>query len=462
VVSQTIRGVTLENQSAQELWEVALGALQLQVSKSNYKTWLEKTVGASFRNNQFTVGVPNTFIAEYLDKNQRSLIEKTLIGITQRDIEVIFYVNGRHHESPASANARDKTTTTRQGIHGLNHKYTFDSFVEGNTNRFAYAAALGVAQNPGHSYNPLFICGGTGLGKTHLLHAIGHMAQARHIQVLYVSAERFTTEFITAIREKRTEEFGNKYRSVDVLLIDDIHFISGKGQTEEAFFHTFDELHNANHQIVLTSNLLPRAIPQLNNRLRSRCEGGLVVRIEPPDFETCLAILHAKAKKQGVSIPSDVLEFMVKRAYQNIRELEGGLNRIIAYARLTRAPFTPELAARAHEDIASKRPKAATITPGLVLDTVASSFQLTIPDLTGRKKDKETALARQIAMYLIRQKTNSSLVQIGLALGDKNAATVSYACTKIARDIDTSPYLQRKISDIQQTMSLAQKDANGQ
>ena len=404
------------------------------------------------------VGVPNTFVAEYLDKNQRSLIEKTLIGITHRDIEVLFYVNGKQQDSTAGSSARGNTVTAGQSFRGLNPKYTFDSFVEGNSNRLAYAAALGIAQNPGHSYNPLFICGGTGLGTTHLLHAIGHVAQARQIQVLYVSAERFTTEFITAIRERKTEEFGNKYRSADILLIDDIHFIGGKEQTEEAFFHTFDELHNANRQVVLTSNLLPRNIPRLNSRLRSRFEGGLVAKIQPPDFETCLAILQAKAGQQGVSIPSEVLELMAQRAYQNVRELEGCLNRIIAYARLTRAPFTPELAARAHEAIASKQPEAATITPELVLETVASSFQLTPPDLKGRKKDKETALARQVAMYLIRQKTNHSLAQIGHALGGKNPATVSHAYAKIATDIGNSPYLRRKILDIQQAISLAQKD----
>jgi len=448
----------LEARSTQEIWEAALGELQLQVSKPNYKTWLQKTVGLSFNDDQFTVGVPNTFVAEYLDQNQRSLIEKTLIGITQRNINVLFQVDGRYQNSRSSSGAREEPISARQANpHTLNPKYTFNSFVVGNSNRLAYAAALAVAENPGYSYNPLFICGGVGLGKTHLLHAIGCVAQASHIQVLYVSAERFTNEFITAIRERKTEEFRNKYRSVDMLLIDDIHFISGKEQTEESFFHTFDELHNANRQIVITGCYPPKAMYQLPDRLRSRFEWGLVADIQPPELETRLAILQTKAEQKGTEISLDVLEFISQQVQQNVRELEGALNRVIAYAKLVRASPTPEIAARALEDIASKQPKTASITPDLVLEAVASSFQLMPVDLKGRKKDKETALARQIAMYLIRQTTNCSLVQIGQALGGKNPSTVSHACEKITSDVDTSPYLRRKIMDIEQKICLTEK-----
>lgn len=212
--------------SAREIWEAALGELQIQVNKPNYRTWLEKTVGLSYQDNQFIVGVPNTFVAEYLDNNQRSLIEKTLIGLTRHDIKVLFSVDTKHQNSPGSYSAREEI------LPRFNPKYTFDSFIVGNCNRLAHAAALGIAENPGRSYNPLFIYGGVGLGKTHLLQAIGHMAQASSIQVLYVSGEQFTNEFINAIRERKTEEFHNKYRRVDMLLLDDIHFISGKEQTE--------------------------------------------------------------------------------------------------------------------------------------------------------------------------------------------------------------------------------------
>ena len=448
----------MEARSTQQIWEAALGELQLQVSKPNYKTWLKKTVGLSFHDDQFTVGVPNTFVAEYLDQNQRSLIEKTLIGITQRNINVLFQVDGRYPNSLGNSSAREETITARQAnLPRFNPKYTFDSFVVGKSNRLAYAAALAVAENPGYSYNPLFICGGVGLGKTHLLHAIGCVAQASHIQVLYVSAERFTNEFISAIRERKTEEFRNKYRSVDMLLIDDIHFISGKEQTEESFFHTFDELHNANRQIVITGCYPPKAMCQLPDRLRSRFEWGLVADIQPPDTETRLAILQTKAEQKGTEISLDVLVFLSQQVQQNVRELEGALNRVIAYAKLVRASPTPEIAARALEDIASKQPKTASITPDLVLEAVASSFQLMLVDLKGRKKDKETALARQVAMYLIRQATNCSLAQIGQALGGKNPSTVSHACEKITSDVDTSPYLRRKIMDIEQKICLTEK-----
>ena len=439
----------MEARSAKEIWEAALGELQIQVTKPNYRTWLEKTKGLSYHNNQFVVGVPNTFVAEYLDKNQHSLIEKTLIGLTKSDIEVLFHVSPREENPP---------TTIQQTTHPVcNSKYTFDSFIVGSSNRLAHAAALSVAESPGRSYNPLFIYGGVGLGKTHLLHAVYHMAQANNIKVLYVSAEQFTNEFITAIQEKSTEEFRSKYRSVDMLLIDDIHFISGKEQTEESFFHTFNELYNANRQIVITSDRPPKSMPLVEDRLCSRFEWGLIVDIQPPDFDTRLGILQSRAEEEGENVALDVLEFIAHRIQHNIRELEGSLHRAIAYAKLFRALLTPELAAQALEDIASKGAKSAFITPTLVIKIVANSFQLTPSDLKSRKRDKETALARQVAMYLIKQTTNCSLAQIGLELGGREHSTVIHAYQKIANDIDNSPYLRRKILDIQQGIYLKHK-----
>jgi len=437
----------MEARSAQEIWETALGELQLQVTKPNYRTWLEKTSGLSYQDNQFVVSVPNTFVAEYLAQNQRSLIEKTLIGLTHPAIEVRFRV----------ISGQETTATGQTTRPCCNFKYTFDSFVVSNSNRLAYAAALSVAENPGGSYNPLFIYGGVGLGKTHLLHAIYHLAQANNIKVLYVSAEQFTNEFINAIREKSTEEFRNKYRTVDMLLIDDIHFISGKEQTEESFFHTFNELHNANRQIVIASDRPPKSLPHIGDRLCSRFEWGLIADIQPPDFDTRLAILQAKAEQQEVKVALDVLEFIAHRIQQNIRELEGSLNRAIAYAKLFGAILTPELAARAVQDIATKDAKAASITPNLVMKMVAERFQLTPSDLISRKRDRVTALARQVAMYLLKQTTNRSLAQIGLELGNRDHATVIHACQKIANDMDNDPYLRRKILDIQQGLYLKPK-----
>ena len=451
----------MREQSAQEIWETALGELQLQVSKSNYRTWLAKTVGLSYQNKQFVIGVPNTFVAEYLDKNQRSLIEKTLIGLTHRDVAVTLHVNGRHQDSPGSHDAwEDLPATAQISSPRLNPKYTFDSFVVTSCNRLAHAAAIGVAENPGHSYNPLFIYGGVGLGKTHLLHAIGHMAQASNMRVLYLSAEQFTNEFINAIQERKTREFRSKFRNVDLLLIDDIYFISGKEQTEESFFHTFNELHNANRQIAITSDRPPKSMPQLKDRLRSRFEWGLIAHIKPPDFETRLAILQDKARQQGVDITLDTLELIAHRIQQNVRELEGSLNRVVAYSKLLRAMITPELANEALEDIADKQSKSAPPTTTLVIKTVADSFQLTASDLKSRKRDKQTTLARQVAMYLIRQETSCSLAQISKELGDREPITVSQACKKIASDINASPDLKQKILDIQQGISLKQKVQN--
>ncbi len=439
----------MDDRSAQKIWEAALGELQVQVSKPNYRTWFQKTIGLSYQDNQFTLGVPSSFVGEYLDRNQRSLIEKALIGFTSPGVQVIFQVNGQPYASSGKGDAPSGTPS-------FNPSYVFDAFIEGSSNRLARAAALAVAQSPGRSYNPLFIYGGVGLGKTHLLHAIGQAALSNRIRVVCVSAEQFTNEFVTAIRERRTEEFRNKYRSVGMLLIDDIQFISGKEQTEESFFHTFNELHNTNRQIVITSDRPPKEMPRLTERLRSRFEWGLLVDIQPPDYETRLAILQAKAKQKEANIYADVLEFIAHQIQRNIRELEGSLNRVVAYAKLLRAMPTVELAARALEDIASKVPNRTDITPGRLISATADSFQLSPEILVGRKRDKETVLARRVVMYLLRQETNYSLAQIGQELGDRDASAVTNACRKIAADIDNSPYLRRKITDIQQKISPSQ------
>ena len=425
----------MEARSAQEIWETALGELQLQVTKPNYRTWLEKTTGLSHENNRFVVGVPNAFVAEYLAQNQRSLIEKTLIGLTHPGIEVHFQV-----ASPAAAGR----STGPSG----NARYTFDNFVVSPSNRLAYTAARSVAEKPGASYNPLFIYGGVGLGKTHLMQAIYQLAQKENTKALYVSAEQFTNEFVGAIQNKSTAEFRRKYRHVDMLLIDDIQFLVGKEQTEESFFHTFNELHNANRQIVLASDRPPKSLPDMGDRLCSRFEWGLIADIQPPDFETRLAILKTKAEQQEIEVALDVLEFIAQRIQQNIRELEGSLNRAVAYAKLFGAILTPELAARAVQDITPNSNKTA-VAPELVMKLVAERFQLTPADLISRKRDRATALARQVAMYLLKEASSCSLAQIGLEFGNRNHATVIHACRKIASDMDNDSHLRRQVLDIQ-------------
>jgi len=425
-----------------------LGELQIQVSKPNYRTWFSKTIGLIYHDNQFVIGVPNTFAAEYLEKNQRSLIEKALNGLTSPGVQIAFRVNGNSHTQGNGATTAvipiPEPTYTK-----LNPNYVFDSFIEGNSNRLARAASLAVSQNPGHSYNPLFIYGGAGLGKTHLLHAIGQAATARHINVICTSAEQFTNEFVSALREKSTDEFRNKYRNIGMLLIDDIHFISGKEQTEESFFHTFNELHNTNRQIVITSDRPPKSMPLMEERLRSRFEWGLIVDIQPPDYETRLAILQYKAQRVGIHISHDVLEFISKQPQGNVRVLEGSLNRVIAYAKLLRVTPTLDIAAKALEDIGSREALPDIITPASIIVAVAASFQISSEELVGRKRDKDTTMARRLAMYLIRKETNCSLMQIGQELGNRDAAAVTTACKKIASDLNESPYLKRKMRDIQ-------------
>jgi chromosomal replication initiator protein len=435
----------MESSSAREIWDAALGDLQVQVSKPNYRTWLEKTIGLDYRDNRFTVSVPNTFVAEYLDKNQRSLIEKTLITLTSSpEIAITFQVDGRNNNSfsPGQRGGSPPTITAPR----LNSGYVFDSFAVGSSNLLAHATALGVAQNPGLIYNPLYICGGSGMGKTHLLHAIGHLVLARQVPVLCVSAEQFTNEFIRSVREGKTDEFQSKYRNCGTLLIDDIHFLSGKKQTEESFCHTFNALHAANRQIVITSDQSPAMLTALDKRLRTRFAWGLVVDIQPPDFETRLAILQKKPKATGLS--AEVLEFIARREHPNVRVLEGSLNRVIAYSQLFRAAPTVDLATRALEDLGSKAPSDPTPASALI-EAAAACFQLSPEDLVGRRRDKEISLARRAAMYLLRRETSSSLAQIGAHLGGRDPSSVAGACKMMESELRDNPKLRRKLKEIQ-------------
>jgi chromosomal replication initiator protein len=444
---------SLKTRTAKEIWDIALGDLQIQVSKPNYRTWFSKTVGISYENNQFIIGVPNTFAAEYLEKNQLSLIEKALNGLTAPEVKIVFQVNGRARNQNSELSGAEALPPLQPVYTRLNPDYVFDSFVEGEGNRLARAAAFSVANNPGRGYNPLFIHGGAGLGKTHLLHSIGQAAIARNINVICTSAEQFTNEFVGALRDRTTEEFRNKYRSIGMLLIDDIQFIGGKEQTEESFFHTFNELHNTNRQIVITSDKPPKSMPLLEERLRSRFEWGLIVDIQPPNYETRLSIIRSKARQRGVSLPHDVLELLARETRSNnIRVLEGSLNRVFAFAKLMNATPTLELARKALEDVATKDITPHDITPGSIIEAVASSFQLSTAALLGRDRDKDTALARRLAMYLVRQETNRSLSEIGRELGNRDASAVTIACRKISTDVETSPFVKRKIQDIQRAL----------
>jgi chromosomal replication initiator protein len=445
------------DKSPREIWDAVLGELELQVNKPNFRTWFSKTCGLSYADNHFVVGVPNNFVGEYLEQNQRSLIEKALIGLTGAGVKFSFQVNGKSHHGDENINNMPGINIEVHKYSSLNPQYIFDSFIEGPCNKLARNAALSVTQNPGHTYNPLFIYGGSGLGKTHLLHAIGQAALATRMNVICTSAEQFTNEFVTALRDRSTEEFRNKYRSIGILLIDDIQFISGKEGIQESFFHTFNELHNTNRQIVMTSDRSPKDMSLLEERLRTRFEWGLTVDIQPPDFETRLSILKYKANQKGVSIDPSVLEYVAGRSQRNIRELEGSLNRVIAFARLLKAIPDVDLATKALQDIAAREPMRDSVTTDSIIQAVAINFNLSPDDLKGRKRDKDTSLARRIAMYILRQETNFSLAQIGQELGSRDAAAVTTACKGIAGDVDSSPYLKRKLDEIQATIHPAGK-----
>ena len=438
--------------SPRAVWEAALGDLQIQVNRPNYDTWLKRTTALSYENGEFVVAVPSTFVAEYLDRNQRSLVEKVLAGILHEDVTVRFQVAETGINLGQNGHRSLVAPPQQACLPLFNPKYTFDTFVSGHCNQLAYAAAMAVANSPGASYNPLFLYGGAGLGKTHLLQAIGHIAVANNMKVLFTSAEQYTNELMNAIRERQTHELLQKYHSVDMLLIDDVQFFSGKQKTGENFFHTFDELHNAGKQIVMTADRAPNAIPLLPESLRSRFEWGLVTELQSPGYDTRLAILQGKSKHDGAEIAPDVLEFLAAQVQQNIRVLEGSLNRVVAYARLVRTMMTPQLAAQAIRDIGGNTLSTPLLSTGNIIDTVAKCFQIDPSELTGKKRDKETATARRVAMYMLRQHTNSSLNQIGQELGGRDAAAVTNSCKKVASDIQLNPFMRRKVLEIQQAL----------
>jgi len=443
----------MKTRPASEVWKAALEELKGKVSPANYQTWLKNTVGLNYSDNCFTVGVPSSFVTEALEKRLYPLVEKTLIGLTGKPLKVQFQVHlgdsaeGLTPPMPSESYPNKQRASTPK----LNRKYTFSSFIVGSSNRLAHAAALGVAENPGNSYNPLFIYSGAGLGKTHLLHAIGWVAAKTCPRLMYVTAEQFTNEFISAIRERKNEEFRNKYRNVDVLLIDDIQFIAGKEQTQEGLFHTFNDLHTGNSQIVISCDRPPKSLTLLEDRLRSRFEWGLIVDMQPPDLETRIAILQTKAQEQKTEVPPEVLTFIARRIQKNIRELEGALNRVLAYARLTKSPLTAELAGQALAEITSDAHKRA-LTPEIILNVVAGFFNMPKETLQGQRRDKPSSQARQMAMYLLREELQCSWTQIGRELGGRDHSTILHGYHKIAEEVNADHALRRDLLEIRENL----------
>lgn len=438
-------------QNIQELWKEILQQISEKLSKPSFDTWFKDTKALRFNNNTITISVPNDFIKDWLDKNYKTLIEDTLYDFTGTRIQANL-TTSESVEQPEQQKVTPKIsvqTANDDCRNALNPKYVFETFVIGTGNRFAHAAALAVAEAPAKSYNPLFLYGGVGLGKTHLMHAIGHFVLDHNpdANVVYLSSEKFTNEFINAIRDNSTDEFRNKYRNVDVLLIDDIQFLAGKESTQEEFFHTFNTLHEANKQIVISSDRPPKEIPTLEDRLRSRFEWGLITDIQPPDLETRIAILQKKAKADNLDIPSEVMVYIANQINTNIRELEGALIRVVAYSSLINQDMTVELAAEALKDIIpSARPQKVTIYD--IQKIICDFYGIKIEELKGRKRNRSVVLPRQIAMYLSRELTDLSLPKIGEEFGGKDHTTVIHAHEKIQSMLRTDRNIQKSVQEL--------------
>ena len=476
------------------VWQTLLSELALQMPSASYNTWVRDTWVLGYEDGEFIIGIPNAYARDWLENRLRNKIKRALGSLVHRSVQVSFRVCPRQvtdapNAKPAPLYAMLDTTTAdttmvdsmvaeepvvrkekiapapraavstekglyepvareliaRETFHGgsrLNAAHTFETFVVGNHNKLAHAAAEAVAEKPGQSFNPLFIYGGVGLGKTHLLHAIGNRAQQLGYKMLYCSSEQFTNDLIASIRGQSTEQFRNKYREVDILLIDDIQFIGGKESTQEEFFHTFNHLHASGRQVILSSDRPPKALATLEERLRSRFEGGLQTDISQPDYETRVAILQSKANRMGVPVDPGVLLMVAERVDSNIRELEGALNRLIMQARLANTSLSVGLAASILNNLA---PQRTPCTPVTVIRVVAEHFRLHPDDLTGRRRTKDIAAARQIAMYLLREENGLSLPAIGEQLGGRDHSTVRYGVEQVNIELERDEALRREI-----------------
>ncbi len=456
----------LNTLNAKQIWQAALGELQIELTKPVYETYLKRTTLVSQEGDAYVVGAPSTFVKEWIEERLLARVQSTLSRIVGQSVVVRVIVHQRGSKaagtgaatqgapapSPAGTGAQVQSPAPVAAGAVLNPRYTFDKFIVGSSNQLAHAAAVAVAEKPGARYNPLFIYGTVGLGKTHLLHAIGHYVRGSGLEVAYVTSEYFTNDLIAAIRERRTEDFRQRYRRADVLLIDDIQFIAGKDSTQEEFFHTFNALHESGKQIVLCSDRPPKSIATLEERLRSRFEWGLIADIQPPDHAHRIAILREKAQEQGLSdLPSDVIEYVARVALNSIRELEGSLNRVLALANLTNRPLTVDLARAALSGL-HEPAERRFITAQAVIETVARYYRTDLRALRGKARDKEVVLPRQVAMYLLRKETNSSLLEVGRELGGRDHSTVLHGCQRIESELQVDSRLRSELAEITQIL----------
>jgi chromosomal replication initiator protein len=438
--------------NAEHAWQATLGQLQLEMSKASFDTWVSSAefLGYDTETGCFEIGVKNAYARDWLEDRLSAKMERLLTGMIGNTVKPEIKVWSKSQTpKPDATPKQTPVVTLGHDNPTINGRYRFDNFVVGADNRLAHAACMAVAENPSRAYNPLFLYGGVGLGKTHLLHAIGNACQQTDLNVLYVSSEEFTNDLINAIRTHTTPAFREKYRRIDILLIDDIQFIAGKESTQEEFFHTFNTLHGQNKQLVISSDRSPKALVTLEERLRSRFEWGLTADIHPPDVETRLAILRAKAERAGREVPAEILEMIARQVQSNIRELEGALNRVLAYADLSGIPLTIELA---HNALADFLPQPSDLHPDDVLDAVSKAFGISNDRLLGRERTREVALPRQIAMYLLREEGGVSLPQIGEFIGGRDHTTVIYACNKVNDLMETDERLRRQVLQIREKL----------
>jgi chromosomal replication initiator protein len=434
-----------------ELWQEILSIIHTKLSKPSFDTWFKATKAIQMSDHSVVISAPTTFAVEWLESRYTKLVSSTIYEVLGKQVDVKFVIeeNKPADVVPQQPTPMPQVTQEEAFNHMLNPKYTFDTFVIGSGNRFAHAASLAVAEAPAKAYNPLFLYGGVGLGKTHLMHAIGHYILEHNpaSRVVYISSEKFTNEFINSIRDNRAESFRNKYRNVDILLIDDIQFLAGKESTQEEFFHTFNALHEEQKQIIISSDRPPKEIPTLEDRLRSRFEWGLITDIQPPDLETRIAILRKKAKAENLDIPNEAMMYIANQIDTNIRELEGALIRVVAYSSLTNQDVTTHLAAEALKDIIpSSRPKMITIQD--IQQKVGEYYNLKLEDFKARKRTKAVAFPRQIAMYLSRELTDFSLPKIGEAFGGRDHTTVIHAHEKISQSLQNDQELYKVVNNI--------------
>lgn len=434
-------------------WQKIIECLKGEVTEISFNTWISPIKPLYIEEGVLFVEVPTDFHKTNIQSRFHDLLKNTIKYVKNLDLDIKYLIpeeakKQEEKKLPGQKNM-DKTPT------GLNPRYIFENFVVGNNNRFAHAASLAVAEAPAKAYNPLFLYGGVGLGKTHLMHAIGHyiLQQNPEQKILYITSEKFTNDFINAIKEQATEgnnAFRNRYRNVDVLLVDDIQFIAGKEGTQEEFFHTFNTLYEANKQIIISSDRPPKDIEPLEERLRSRFEWGLTADVQMPDYETRIAILRKKAQLDNIDVPDEINAFIAERIDSNIRELEGALNKVLALAHLNNQPISLELAKLALKDITNTPTK--TITIDLIQKVVAKYFGIKVDDLKSTKKSADIAVPRQIAMYLCRDVANVSLPKIGYEFGKRDHSTVIHACNKISKSISTDEELKNKVEEIKKIM----------